>query len=334
MIKSVTITNYVGESVKIVLTEDDPEHGFLVESIDGLGPVKASINTVDFALTDGGKYNSARAEQRNIVFHFWFTFAQTIEDTRQRTYKYFPLKKKVRMTFETDNRTLYTEGYVESNEPEIFEEMEGCEISVICPDSYFYSLDGKDVVSFTEVIKLFKFPWSCGWTRADLGVVLDSLGNEVLDSNGETIPTRGALINNDPILFGTITNQAIKNIYYDGDNEIGITLSIFFLGSVSGTITIVNSQSNERMMVSADKIATFIGSAITNGDELIITTTKGNKTARLRRGTTYYNVLGAVGYFSDWIQMVKGDNTFGIQVTEGQEHMQCTINYDAIYEGI
>ena len=38
MIKSVTITNYLGESVKITLAEDDPEHGMIISSITGLGP--------------------------------------------------------------------------------------------------------------------------------------------------------------------------------------------------------------------------------------------------------------------------------------------------------
>lgn len=335
MIKSVTITNYVGESVKIVLTQDDPDHGFLVEGIDGLGPVKANINTTDFALTDGGRYNSARAEQRNVVFHLWFGYANTIEDTRQRTYKYFPLKKQVKLTFETDNRTLYTMGFVESNEPEIFEEMEGCEISIICPDPWFHSTDGQIAVSFTDVIKMFMFPWCCGWTREELGNILDSLGEEVTDSHGMPIETRGALKNNLPIIFGSITNQAIRNVYYDGDGEIGVNISILCLGEVSGSIVIVNANTNERMQINTSKIKALLGgSDITAGDEIIICTTKGNKTARFRRGTNYYNVLGAVGYGSDWLQMVKGDNTFGIRIENGQQNCQCSITYDTIYEGI
>ena len=53
MIKSVTITNYLGESVKITLAEDDPEHGMIISSITGLGPPKANVSMTDLATMDG-----------------------------------------------------------------------------------------------------------------------------------------------------------------------------------------------------------------------------------------------------------------------------------------
>ena len=53
MIKSITITNYLGESIKIFLAQDNPDHGLLIKSIEGLGPAKANINTTNLATNDG-----------------------------------------------------------------------------------------------------------------------------------------------------------------------------------------------------------------------------------------------------------------------------------------
>lgn len=71
MIKSVTITNYLGEKIRLDLT--DPEKsGFVIKEIGGLGPVKADINTTDIATTDGALFNSSRATAREITMKLKF----------------------------------------------------------------------------------------------------------------------------------------------------------------------------------------------------------------------------------------------------------------------
>ena len=139
MIKKITVTNHLGEYKEFELARPD-KSGFIVEKVDGLGPVKANILTTEVATTDGSQYNSSRATPRNIVLRLRFLMNPTVEDTRQETYKYFPLKQRIKLTIETDNRISEVYGYVESNEPQIFEENEYAIISLICPDSYLQSI--------------------------------------------------------------------------------------------------------------------------------------------------------------------------------------------------
>ena len=96
MIKSVTVTNYLGDSIKLELTRPELS-GFVVTSITGLGAGKADVNTTDMSTNDGSLYNSARAQQRNIVLSLQYLFKNTIEDVRHLSYKYFPIKKKVKL---------------------------------------------------------------------------------------------------------------------------------------------------------------------------------------------------------------------------------------------
>ena len=97
MIHSFAITNYLGDRIKLDLREPEVS-GFLIKSVTGLGPVKATVNTTEVVTNDGSMFNSARLSQRNIVFQIVFVdtvYGETIEDVRQKSYKYFPAKKNV-----------------------------------------------------------------------------------------------------------------------------------------------------------------------------------------------------------------------------------------------
>lgn len=305
MIRSITITNYLGESIRIVLTQDNPEHGLLVKSIDGLGPAKANINTTNLATNDGSLYNSARLESRNILLKFLFGFAPTIEDSRQRTYRYFPIKKPLEFLIETDNRIAKTSGYVESNEPDIFSKDESNSISIICPDPHFYSAgeNGTNTTIFYGTEPLFEFVFS----------------NESLDES--------------LIEFGSIENETEKTVYYDGDAEIGITITIHALGEARN-ITIYNTGTREVMRIDTDKIQQITGSGILAGDDIIISTVRGEKTITLLRGGHYINILNALDKGSDWFSLTKGDNVFAYVAEYGSENLQFKIENKIIYEGV
>lgn len=305
MIKSITITNYLGESIKIVLTQDDPEHGLIIKSIDGLGPAKANINTTNLATNDGSLYNSARLDSRNILIKFLFGYAPTIEDSRQRTYRYFPIKKPLEFWIETDNRIAKTSGYVESNEPDIFSKDESNSISIICPDPYFYSAgeNGTNTTIFYGTEPLFEFVFS----------------NESLD---------------EPMIeFGAIENETEKTVYYDGDAEIGIVITIHALGEARN-ITIYNTGTREVMRIDTTKIQEITGSGIIAGDDIIISTVRGEKTITLLRGGHYINILNALDKGSDWFTLTKGDNVFAYVAEYGSENLQFKIENKIIYEGV
>lgn len=63
MIKSITVTNYLGDSIKLELARPE-ESGFIVTSVTGLGAGKANINMTEVATNNGGLFNSSsfRAE--------------------------------------------------------------------------------------------------------------------------------------------------------------------------------------------------------------------------------------------------------------------------------
>ena len=147
MIKSLTVYQKPDKSdaFTMVLTNPinvDSVSGFVIDKIEGIGPVSADINTTEM-VTDGNQFNSARIGERNVVItlEFYSETGDGIETVRQKSYKLFPIKKEVYIEVEADNRTLWTKGRVESNEPEIFSDRETAQISIICPDPKMYSTD-------------------------------------------------------------------------------------------------------------------------------------------------------------------------------------------------
>lgn len=304
MINSIKITNYRNESLEITLREAVPSHGLLVTGIDGLGPVKATVNMKDNSLVDGSKYNSARAQKRNIVINFRFNEAPTIEDTRQITYKYFPLKKRIRFQVNTDNRNLYTYGYVESNEPDIFSDKEGCKISILCEDAYWHMVDALAASTVSVVNPKFEFPFE---------------NNSVTEKLIE---------------FGEIEVRQECNIFYEGDVETGVVIKGHAFGTVKN-VTIFNLATRGRIRIDTDIIETLTGSGIISGDTIIINTNNGQQNIQLLRAGVYYNILNAIDKKTiEWFVITKGDNLFSYIADEGETNFILEFQNDILYEGV
>lgn len=307
MIYSIVVTNYLGDRIKLELGKPDVS-GFLIKSIIGLGPAKANVNTTEVSTNDGSLFNSARLSQRNIVLDMVFintVYGESIEDLRQKSYKYFPLKKSVELTIETDNRYVKTTGYVESNEPNIFSSQEGTQISIICPDPYFYSAgeDGNNVTNFYSIDPMFEFPFS----------------NESLD---------------EPLLvFGEIQIKTEGVITYHGDSEIGVMIYIHAIGPATN-INIYNTETREVMRINTEKISSLTGKGIVASDDIVINTAKGEKSITLIREGVSYNILNCLDKNTDWFTLAKGDNIFAFTADSGVTNLQFRVENKVIYEGV
>lgn len=301
MLKSLTVTNPKGESLTLELARPELS-GLIVKDITGLGPSKATINAQELATMDGSIYSSSRVENRNIVITLAMMWSPTIEESRHRTYHFFPLKKKVSLRFETDVRTSEIEGYVESNDPTIFSEEESTQISIICTDPYFYETK-KTENGFYGAEPMFEFPFENDSTTDPLLVMSEIR----LDS------------------------RAIVN--YEGDIDTGVIITIHTLGDARN-ITLYNVDTQETMAILTDKIQTITGLAFHAGDDIEISTFKGNKYIRLLRNGRYTNIIAALDKNADWFQLSVGDNIFDYQAEEGSDNLLITFAYRNAYGGV
>ena len=304
MIKAVTVTNHLGESLTMDLMQPEGS-GFTVRSISGLGPVKATVNVTEGGSMDGSSYNSSRAGGRNIVIKLGFTMDPTIEHSRQKSYRYFPIKKRVTLTIETDTRTLETFGWVESNQPDIFSPDSTGDISIVCTDAYFYSPgeEGLSTTAFFSIEPRFEFPF----------------GNESLTTK--------------LLEMSSVENGIERQIFYDGDAEVGLNIVMRATGPATN-VTIHNVGTRESMTINTAKLAVITGSAIIAQDEIVISTVRGAKSIWLLRAGVYTNILNTLETNVDWFTLTKGVNVFAYEADTGVSNLQFTITNRVLYEGV
>lgn len=302
MIKSVTVTNHNNES--LVLELYHPENsGLIVESIEGLGPPQADINSNEVATMDGGIFTSARMQERNIVLRLAMMFDPIVEDARLRAYRYFQVKKPVHLEFETDRRNAECDGYVESNEPDIFTDHETTQISIICPDPFFYE-KGQEEIAFAGVHPLFEFPFS----------------NESLTEN--------------LIEFGTIHEDNRAILDYKGDADTGVYITVHAMSGTAEGITIWNVDTREKIRIDTMKIRRMFDIQFGQGDDIEINTKIGERSIRLLHDGKYHNIISCINKDADWFQITAGYNRFTFVCESGEDNLMVTFRYRNAYGGI
>lgn len=306
MFKSVTVTNHVGDSLELPL-EWPNDAGLLISNIDGITPGNVQINSQDYAMLDGGVYNSSRMQTRNIVIEMYYGFSPQIESARHRAYRYFPVKSQVRLDFKTDERDLSIWGYVESNETDIFSEQEKGQISIVCPDPYFYEHDTR-IYELGESTKEFEFPFS----------------NESLV---------------DPLIcFGDYGVRNAFVIDYQGDIDVGTVIRVhFFKPQTVPKISIFDITHNQRIDLNFSSILekTDIGVFGKNSD-VVISSVRGDKGVFWERYGKRKSIISAfdIQHFP-WMYLTPGENLFGFDAPqEYLDEFTITIEHRGAYGGV
>lgn len=304
MIQRIEVTNPNDETLIIDMYSPETS-GFIVSNIDGLGPVKNSMSTTELTTSDGVKLNHSRLSSRNIVFNLrYYDASMSCEELRLNTYRYFPIKKKVKIVIKTDKRYVETYGYVESNEPNIFDNECGSTISVMCPDPYFYSTgdNGLQYTEFRGVYPLFEFPFYNESSSKD-------------------------------IELSSLYLSRKQSIYYAGDTDVGLDLKIGVNGPVK-ELKIFNETTGEWMSFNDNKIKGITGAYLDQGDIIYVHSIVGEKRIRLERNGKTYNIMNSLDRKSKWLQLIRGVNEFAYSVADGSNYLSFVISNRVRYEGV
>lgn len=174
MIQSVTVVNHESKTFEFLLN-DISESGLYISNIEGLGYPSSTISSSETFNNAVSIYSNTVKQPRNIVITFGiseFGF-NTVEQARELIYIMFPSMTELYMEFESDEKILNITGYVENITPIIFDQKESVQVSIICPNHYFYS-GGKISISSEDIFDYFQFT---EWFEQL--IVSDHLGQEI-----------------------------------------------------------------------------------------------------------------------------------------------------------
>lgn len=260
MIRSVKLENEFGDSIELI---GNPY--YKVTNIEGLNPAAATINTSSNGIYDGSRFDSSKVNNRNIVITL--VVEDPVETNRIALYNYVKPKRYIRFYYKNDIRDVYIDGRVETCEVNPFSQKTTVQISIICPQPYFYDVN-TDIISFSGTINLFEFPFS--------------------------IPVEG-------VPFSEILTNQMKSVSNIGDIETGLIFEIEATGNIVEP-TIYNIDTLERMTLNEELLA---GDKLTidtrNRNKSIklerdgITTNLINK---MSRDSTWLNVAMGVNTFT------------------------------------
>ena len=218
-----------------LLTLTGYEPAYQVIYILGLNPPSAQLNLSTMVGLDGAKFNSSKLNTRNIVLTVRIN--GNVEQNRLNLYKYFPTKEPVKFYYQNDTLDVYIEGYVENVECDYFVNGEMAQISIVCPQPYFKSID-EIIADSSNTFAKFHFPFSI---NIDEPVVISTIDdNESIVINNASESSTGALINVD--VKETINSIEIKNTTTGDD----MTLNYAFQ---SGDLIVINTNKGSKSIV-------------------------------------------------------------------------------------
>ena len=184
---------------------------YMTSRVEGLNPPAGTISTSSYVGMDGSYLNNAFIEKRNIVILFEMR-GFGIEKRRHELYKVVKPSRYIKIYYSTKNISVYAEGIVETCEMENFEMLTKGQISIVCPDIYWYSTETQ-IAEYSRITGAFHF---------------------IFPDNDE------------PFSIGQYNTQNIMTIVNDGD-EVGFTLEIS--GGPAKNPTIYNAVTDEYMQI-------------------------------------------------------------------------------------
>ena len=265
---------------------------FLLTDVDGIYEAKNKVYVSENSMIDGAVYQGSVAEYRNIVLHL--TDTDKYVDNRDALNRLFKEKSVGTLTFwEADAAPRKIDYYVESLNSTGEDPYREHQVSLICPDPFFYDIDSSDE-SMASWVSAFEFPFES-----------TSAGFE----------------------FGYQSNEKIKTIQNDiAEDNIGVTITITCMGAVVNP-SITHIETGDRISIGhAGKPF-----EISTGDVVVITTATGNKHVTLTHNGVTSEVNHYLTEDSVFVQLMRGSNSFGFNADQGLNNLSISISYTFKY---
>ena len=292
IIRSATFTN-TEDDINIIVDGSCP--GILIENIEGIYAFTGEVKTSPYSQTHGDRYYSTRAAMRNIVVSgkifddFW--------NNRQLMYRVFRLGSLGRFCYaEPNQENRYADYYVESVDIDQDPYRGQYQISLLCPDPFFYAGES-EYIDLAAWISDFEFP------------------HNFLAAGEE---------------FGHRETSMIKEIWnLNGVDGIGLKIVLTSTGAVTNPYVYLY-ETGERIKIGTDANPYILGSS----QRVEIETTTGKKNIVQIANNVETRINEYLDPESSFFQLGAGVNTIGYNAASGANYLNVHIEYKMRYLGV
>ena len=290
--RSATFTN-TEDNLILSINSDTP--GIVIEKIEGIYAFEGEVLTSPYSQTHGDRYKKTRAAKRNIV-----VYGKIYDDywnNRQLLYRVFRLDSLGSFCYiEPDQSKRYADYYVESVEIDWDAYRGEYQISLICPDPFFYAGD-------TEYIDL------ASWIPAF------TFEHDFLQA-GEMLGYREASM-----------IKEIQNL--NGVNGIGLKITLTATGDVTNPYVYLY-ETGEQIKIGTETNPY----TLTSQKRVEIETTTGHKNISQYINNVKTRINEYLDPESTFFQLASGINTIGYNADDGANYLNVHIEYKMRYLGV
>jgi len=290
--RSATFTN-VDDNINLIVNDLSPD--IVINSIDGIYEFVGEVMTSPYSQTSGDRYKTTRAPKRNIVVEG--IIYNNFYENRQLMYRVFRLGSVGRFCYSENGRdNRYADYYVESIDIDQDAYRGAYQISLICPDPFFYDASPKNI-DLAAWVPDFEFIHEFDEDGEDLGHRETSMIQEIDNLNGvDGIGLK--------ITFSATGNVTNPYIYlYETGEQIKI-------GTTSNPYTLTSTKTVE------------------------IETTTGKKNIVQVENNVETRINEYLDPDSVFFQLRAGINTIGYNAASGVENLNVHIEYKMRYLGV
>ena len=290
--RSATFTN-VDDNINLIVNDLSPD--IVINSIDGIYEFVGEVMTSPYSQTSGDRYKTTRAPKRNIVVEG--IIYNNFYENRQLMYRVFRLGSVGRFCYSENGRdNRYADYYVESIDIDQDAYRGAYQISLICPDPFFYDASPKNI-DLAAWVPDFEFIHEFDEDGEDLGHRETSMIQEIDNLNGvDGIGLK--------ITFSATGNVTNPYIYlYETGEQIKI-------GTTSNPYTLTSTKTVE------------------------IETTTGKKNIVQVENNVETRINEYLDPNSVFFQLRAGINTIGYNAASGVENLNVHIEYKMRYLGV
>jgi len=290
--RSATFTN-VDDNINLIVNDLSPD--IVISSIDGIYEFVGEVMTSPYSQTSGDRYKTTRAPKRNIVVEG--IIYNNFYENRQLMYRVFRLGSVGRFCYSENGRdNRYADYYVESIDIDQDAYRGAYQISLICPDPFFYDASPKNI-DLAAWVPDFEFIHEFDEDGEDLGHRETSMIQEIENLNG----VDGIGLKITFTATGNVTNPYIY-LYETGEQiKIGTTANPYTLTSTK-TVEIETTTGKKNIVQISNNVTTRINEYLDPD--------------------------------SVFFQLRAGINTIGYNAASGVENLNVHIEYKMRYLGV
>ena len=249
-----------------VLRLSGNEPKWQIMSITGLNPPRARLNVAEIVGRDGGVFNLAKLETRNIVI--MLKINGDAEKNRLELERYFVTKEDCRFYYTHGSLDVYIDGKVEACEYSMFNLRQVMQISIICAYPYFSDMD-LIIQDASGVLPQFTFPFT--------------------------------IEENEPVVISELDDSGGIKVNNTSDTSIGCEIVVTFSDSASA-FSLTNIGTGQSMVINyaflADDVIRINTKPAQKSIRLLRSGAYINLLAYMAYGSTFFQLESGMNYFS------------------------------------